>query len=389
MSLPVLCKDETAKPVAFRWTVNGIKWGETWSDDSIEFDPFGRKWKVRCATEKGRDAYDPLSQQSSNNDPLAFGLYLFCISNASVHIPFVATYEFFVKLPNSQTPFVWTSCKTSWQARDAGYGLAPCLDGAVFAETGTPPTQLTVGVVLYPSDFPAAAICMPRNALCLPSLHQIGLTVVAEPGHANYPDLNSIFESPNNADIMFRIDGYVLSGHSHIIMARAPSSALAAMFTHPMKEQQTRVVDIEDVSYDVFHKLLEFIYTGQTIVPARLEILTDLYLAVDKYQILTCKEYARHELMMELKHATSGQQFAAFGKLWFLSDDVLNIICLRGMLRDWEAVQKSDEWKTIAGNPAAFEEVMRLVAMCKKFRVRSDEGGGETEERKRKGGDGA
>ena len=63
----------------------------------------------------------------------------------------------------------------------------------------------------------------------------------------------------------------------------ASNPVLAAMFRHGTKESQTLVVEIEDISAEVFQQVLQYLYTGTA--KKMKEMATELLVVADKYQI--------------------------------------------------------------------------------------------------------
>jgi speckle-type POZ protein len=67
------------------------------------------------------------------------------------------------------------------------------------------------------------------------------------------------------------------------------------MFKHPMKEQSTNQVKIEDIDPEVFDQLLRFIYTGRVPLDKLETMAASLFIAADKYLMdelkMKCENY--------------------------------------------------------------------------------------------------
>ena len=71
-------------------------------------------------------------------------------------------------------------------------------------------------------------------------------------------DLLSLFNQSSTRDIEFCIDGNTVSAHKAILASR--SDYFAAMFSSSWSEASQSSVSIPDVSYEIFHAILKFIY---------------------------------------------------------------------------------------------------------------------------------
>ena len=72
------------------------------------------------------------------------------------------------------------------------------------------------------------------------------------------------------------------------MLTSAGSPVLAAMFHHDCKESRNLVVNVEDVSAEVFQEILQYLYTGTAKKMDKLAM--DILVAADKYQIDSLKE---------------------------------------------------------------------------------------------------
>lgn len=123
-------------------------------------------------------------------------------------------------------------------------------------------------------------------------------------------DLENLFDSKELSDVIIKTsDGHELRAHKNILsgmlniektlccmdllieilsplLARSP--VFAAMFKHPMLENQENIVAIDDFKHDVVAEMLRFIYTGYA--PKLPEMSEDLLAAADKYAIERLKQ---------------------------------------------------------------------------------------------------
>jgi speckle-type POZ protein len=105
--------------------------------------------------------------------------------------------------------------------------------------------------------------------------------------------LDGLFNNMQFSDVNFKIGGREFPAHKVILSAR--SQYFAAMFQHPMKEQSTNQVKIEDIEPEVFDQLLRFIYTGRVPLDKLQTMAAGLLIAADKYLMdelkMKCENY--------------------------------------------------------------------------------------------------
>jgi speckle-type POZ protein len=105
--------------------------------------------------------------------------------------------------------------------------------------------------------------------------------------------LVNLFDNMQFSDVNFNVSGREFPAHKSILAAR--SQYFAAMFQHPMKENSTNQVKIEDIDPEVFDQLLRFIYTGRVPLDKLETMAADLFIAADKYLMdelkMKCENY--------------------------------------------------------------------------------------------------
>ena len=124
-----------------------------------------------------------------------------------------------------------------------------------------------------------------------PSADPSSLAIDCSSGLSSH--LDGLFNNMQFSDVNFNIGGREFLAHKNILAAR--SQYFAAMFQHPMKEQSTNQVKIEDIEPGVFDQLLRFIYTGRVPLDKLETMAADLFIAADKYLMdelkMKCENY--------------------------------------------------------------------------------------------------
>ena len=101
-------------------------------------------------------------------------------------------------------------------------------------------------------------------------------------------NLYKLLESESHADIQFVIKGQRVAAHTAIIAASSP--VFSAMLEEgKFKEAQAKTVHIEDIEVEVFHQLLNYLYTGEAPQLKKPDITEPLFLAADKYGVSQLK----------------------------------------------------------------------------------------------------
>ncbi|KAK0161324.1 hypothetical protein PV327_009805 [Microctonus hyperodae] len=99
-------------------------------------------------------------------------------------------------------------------------------------------------------------------------------------------DFEKLFNKREFADMTFILNNERIKAHKTILIAR--SEVFSAMFSHEMKEQSKNEAIINDISAEVFEKMLEYIYTDKV---TNLDALaSELLYAADKYALEGLKE---------------------------------------------------------------------------------------------------
>jgi speckle-type POZ protein len=110
-----------------------------------------------------------------------------------------------------------------------------------------------------------------------------------------------LFDGMPLSDVNFNIGGREFPAHKLILAAR--SKYFAAMFQHPMREQSTNQIEIEDIEPEVFQEMLRFIYTGRVQVDKMESVAAGLFIAADKYLLdqlkMTCQNHLLGQMTSE------------------------------------------------------------------------------------------
>jgi len=102
--------------------------------------------------------------------------------------------------------------------------------------------------------------------------------------------LSLMFHSGIGSDVKFIVKGEEIPAHSFILQG-GTSPVLAAMFEHDMTESSSRTAVVEDIDPKVFRQLLSYVYTGDAPKLEDDDVTEPLFVAADKYQIQSLKDW--------------------------------------------------------------------------------------------------
>jgi len=169
-------------------------------------------------------------------------------------------------------------------------------------------------------------------------------------------DLELAFDSQDFTDVKVVCGDRMFECHQFMLSARSP--VFRAMFQNDMKEKDTKRVDITDLSSEVVHDMLLFIYTGGT--PNIGKNAGDLIAAADKYQLEQLKGLCEERLCNTLEinnavgHLVLGDMYQAHN---------LKSLALQFVVKNMPVVVRSRDWKErLLNHPVLMAEVMEAMA---------------------------
>ncbi|KAJ3049269.1 hypothetical protein HK097_009714 [Rhizophlyctis rosea] len=297
-------------------------------------------------------------------DRHSFGLYLTLVQPAKIPVDESVTvrYDFFIKITKGGPYITWHSSTgaKSLQYWHLGCGWSELIARAWFAETESLPKELGVGVVLYPRPTGNACACRAPLFLCSPSGSEFRFASL------EYDASLDLLQSGKHADFTFRIGNERIRAHSPIILSRAPDTALSNMLSLPMREQSVREANLKDVSVKTFRTLLEFIYTGHCHMADNITSSLELYRAADRFQVVRCAQWAKLELVRHLTEVKTSELywkshiFEQFHDQQTPDATIFKILCVQGLLRNWESFIRGDLWEKLP--KSVLQEMLKVIA---------------------------
>ena len=167
-----------------------------------------------------------------------------------------------------------------------------------------------------------------------------------------------LLNSGKGSDIQFIIKGEKIPVHSLILEGGSP--VFAAMFEHDMTESSSRTVVVEDIEPGVFRQLLHYLYTGEE--PNNIEdaeMTEPLFIAADKYQVETLKDWCSSILPKKLNEDSAVRLLIMahlHSALWLLED------CIEFIIKKKTAFFRREDFRVLNRNyPDLFFEVTKRM----------------------------
>ena len=172
-------------------------------------------------------------------------------------------------------------------------------------------------------------------------------------------DMQALFLS-DSGDIVVKCENKQIKVHSFLIGARSP--VFARMFQTGMKEQQDRVVELKDDTYDDIRRLLFYMYTG--LFEDILDVLTldhyvkikRLLIVADKYEVLKLAFYIGSEIALNEENAV---ELGVLGDVYH--SNILVRRCAEFIHNNMEdCLNQEDSMRKIQESPKLMSEIIKL-----------------------------
>ena len=169
--------------------------------------------------------------------------------------------------------------------------------------------------------------------------------------------LGRLFVSAIGSDIKFIVQGKEIPAHSVILHGSSP--VFDAMFEHDMTEASNRSVTVEDTEPDVFRQLLQYLYTGDAPDLEEEDMAELLFVAADKYQIDSLKDWCSSILINKIG-VENVVRLLAIAHLH--SDEKMKKFCLCFVVRNRTVFWGRDDFKQLSKNyPDIFYEATKRM----------------------------
>lgn len=166
-------------------------------------------------------------------------------------------------------------------------------------------------------------------------------------------DMRSFVNNESFSDVVFIVEGQMIYAHK-LMLARC--NYFRAMFNGSMMESKLSSIQLEDVSYNIFLSVLEYLYTDNLDI--QVESAMELFAAADLFDIPRLRSMCEQKMLQSIEPDNAATIFHAA--------DELNAVLLRKkslkfILKHFEQVSKSQAFEEMARtNVELVVEILRL-----------------------------
>jgi speckle-type POZ protein len=183
------------------------------------------------------------------------------------------------------------------------------------------------------------------------------------------PALLDLLESGIQSDVSVRVKGKVFKVHKCILMCRSPK--FQAMFASEMIEKNQGVIFLEETDEVLFEKLLQWIYSGNVVMPEKIEDVCELMIIADEYFLNDLKMRCEEDIISKLSAENLIDIMVESSRLP-LTGETLITECLEMFVKDYPKVKETaDLEQKISSVPGLMLKLFnRFHSISKKARKR-------------------
>jgi len=184
---------------------------------------------------------------------------------------------------------------------------------------------------------------------------------LADPSLKVCENLDEFYLSKELSDVLIECKDKKFEAHQVILSSRSP--VFRGMFQADMKEKKSQHVEVKDLEPDLVAEMLKFIYTGSCVATEEnpdLDMVSDLLVASDKYQIVTLKNVCQTLLSSHLV-VENALKFLVLGDMY--GADKLKEPAMGVVINNMSGLIGTEEWKECKKkSPYIFVEVAEAIA---------------------------
>ncbi|CAD7975498.1 unnamed protein product [Amoebophrya sp. A25] len=163
-------------------------------------------------------------------------------------------------------------------------------------------------------------------------------------------DLRNALNDPKFSDVTFTLDdGREIHAHKLLCMR---CLYFKAMFEGSLREATQRVIPIKNIAYEVFHSLLEYLYTDD--IEINLSMAMDLFVAADQFGVERLKKLCEKKILVSINTenaATISAPIANFLQAANMHHALgLRQSCMEFILTHFDTVSKTSAFEGMGRN---------------------------------------
>jgi speckle-type POZ protein len=178
----------------------------------------------------------------------------------------------------------------------------------------------------------------PDIIILVPSLVKVYhcTSILHSSNNSLQPALLDLLTSGLQSDVTVKVGAKCFSVHKCILMCRSPK--FHAMFTNNMREQNGSCVVLQETDAELFEKLLQWIYSGNVVMPESVDDVCRLMVLADEYLLNDLKMRCEEDMIAKLSTENLIDIMVAAHKLPLTGEGLINE-CLELFVKEYQKVK--------------------------------------------------
>ncbi|OMJ68652.1 hypothetical protein SteCoe_33845 [Stentor coeruleus] len=228
---------------------------------------------------------------------------------------------------------------------------------------GVSPSSLRFSLEAHPLD--------PTIIILTPSLVKVYhcTSILHSSNNSLQPALLDLLTSGIQSDIIIHVNKRSFPVHKCILMCRSPK--FQAMFSNKMLEKEAGVIYLKETNEVLFEKLLQWIYSGNVVMPEDMNDLCQLMILADEYLLNDLKMRCEEDIIAKLSTENLIDIMVSAHKLPLTGDGLIEE-CLEMFVKEYHKIKDTPDLENIISSvPGLMLKLFgRFHSVSKKARKR-------------------
>lgn len=183
------------------------------------------------------------------------------------------------------------------------------------------------------------------------------------------PALLDLFYSGSQSDVSIEVNGRFFNVHKCILMCRSPK--FQAMFSAEMIESVKGIIRLKDTDDVLFEKLLQWIYSGNVVMPEHVNDVCKLMIMADEYFLNDLKMRCEEDIISKLNYENLTDLMVISPSLPLTGDSLITE-CLELFVKEYPKIKDTPDLENkIVSVPGLMIRLFnRFYTISKKARKR-------------------
>mmetsp|Transcript_34681 Transcript_34681/g.60983 ORF Transcript_34681/g.60983 Transcript_34681/m.60983 type:complete len:290 (+) Transcript_34681:683-1552(+) len=194
-----------------------------------------------------------------------------------------------------------------------------------------------------------------NGTLVLNDFYEFRFDLVCVPQSSLVQDLRSMINEPMFSDLILRVEGQEVHANRALLGAR--SEFFKAMLFSHMLESTHNIVEIGDISFNVFMIVLHYLYTDQ-LCDLSLELAVPLLVAADRFMLERLKALCQEHIRKSINH---DNVIVVLRTCFHHSATQLKEICLEYISANISSLKLTSSFQELRSEPDLLMEIMMRI----------------------------